>query len=260
MKAADHIIDLGPNAGEHGGQIVFEGDYAHLIAPKNQSLTGRYLRGELKVSHRKHRHRITPKGSIKFFGARMHNLKGIDVSVPLGLLTVVTGTFPAPANRRSFAWRHLHRPLQSKSTEPTEDSPKTTCTRVEGASRINDVVMIDQTPIGPHAPLEPGHVHQSLRHNPNDLRQHARCREAEATPPVTFRSTSLGGRCETCQGDGTVTVEMQFLADEELICEDCNGTRFKSAILDIKYKGLNFHEVLRPRWAKQSNSSTTHRD
>jgi excinuclease ABC subunit A len=252
MKAADHIIDLGPGAGEHGGRVVFEGDYPSLLAPTNQSLTGRYLRGELKVSHRRYRRRITPKGSIRFFGARMHNLKGIDVSVPLGLLTVVTGV--SGSGKSTLVHDVIYKSLQARlnSTGQTqsdeegldnEDSPRMTCNRVEGASRINDVVMIDQTPIG-----------RTPRSNPvtyikafdivRNIFAATRDAEKRGYSAGHFSFNVPGGRCETCQGDGTVTVEMQFLADVELVCDDCKGTRFKSAILDIRYKGLNVHEVL----------------
>ena len=250
MKAADHIIDLGPGAGEHGGTVVFEGDYAGLIAPANESLTGRYLRGELKVSHRKYRRRITPKGSLKFFGARIHNLKGFDVSVPLGLLTVVTGV--SGSGKSTLVHDVIYKSLQAKlstgkpvtdDTVPDDDSPRMTCSRVEGASRINDVVMIDQTPIGRTPRSNPVTYIKAFDVIRNIF---AATRDAEKRGYAAghFSFNVPGGRCETCQGDGTVTVEMQFLADVELICDDCKGTRFKSAILDIRYKGLNVHEVL----------------
>ena len=255
MRAADHIIDLGPGAGEYGGTVVFEGDYPGLIAPANESLTGRYLRGELKVSHRKYRRRITPKGSIKFFGARMHNLKGIDVSIPLGLLTVVTGV--SGSGKSTLVHDVIYKSLQAKlqstgsgeaagSAEENldnEDSPRMTCTRVEGASRINDVVMIDQTPIGRTPRSNPVTYIKAFDIVRNIF---AATRDAERRGYAAghFSFNVPGGRCETCQGDGTVTVEMQFLADVELVCDDCKGTRFKSAILDIRYKGLNVHEVL----------------
>ncbi len=249
MKAADHIIDLGLHAGENTAEnVVFEGDYPALIAPSNKSLTGQYLRGELKVSHRKFRRRITPKGSMKFFGARMHNLKGIDVSIPLGLLTVITGV--SGSGKSTLVHDVIFKSLQSKLSTPERDnapeqdeSPRMTCTRIEGASRINDVVMIDQTPIG-----------RTPRSNPITYIKafdivrtiFAGTRDAEKRGYTAghFSFNVPGGRCETCQGDGTVTVEMQFLADVELVCDDCKGTRFKSAILDIRYKGLNVHEVL----------------
>jgi excinuclease ABC subunit A len=250
MKAADHIIDLGPGAGEYGGTVVYEGDYPGLIAPSNQSLTGQYLRGELKVSHRKHRRRITPKGVVTFAGARVHNLKGFDVSIPLGLITVVTGV--SGSGKSTLVHDVIYKSLQAKlnSTETTtqaglddEETPRMTCARVEGASRINDVVMIDQTPIGRTPRSNPVTYIKAFDAIRNIF---AATRDAEKRGYSAghFSFNVPGGRCETCQGDGTVTVEMQFLADVELVCDDCRGTRFKSAILDIRYKGLNVHEVL----------------
>jgi excinuclease ABC subunit A len=182
----------------------------------------------------------------------MHNLKGIDVSVPLGLLTVVTGV--SGSGKSTLVHDVIYKSLQARlnSTGQTqsdeegldnEDSPRMTCNRVEGASRINDVVMIDQTPIG-----------RTPRSNPvtyikafdivRNIFAATRDAEKRGYSAGHFSFNVPGGRCETCQGDGTVTVEMQFLADVELVCDDCKGTRFKSAILDIRYKGLNVHEVL----------------
>src|SRR6185312_15636883 len=250
MRAADHIIDLGPHAGEHGGRLVFEGDYPSLIAPSNESLTGRYLRGELKVSQRKRRRHVTRKGSIKFFGARLHNLKGVDVSIPLGLLTVVTGV--SGSGKSTLVHEVIYKSLQSKlataqpeknETPESDESPRMTCTRVEGASRISDVVMIDQTPIGrtprsnPVTYIKAFDIVRSLFAGTRDS-------EKRGYTAGHFSFNVPGGRCETCQGDGTVTVEMQFLADVELVCDDCRGTRYKSGLLEIRYNGLNIHETL----------------
>jgi excinuclease ABC subunit A len=253
MRSADHIVDLGPGAGELGGRIVFEGDYPALIADTNGSLTGHYLRREMDVSRRKHRREINPRKTIRFIGARLHNLKGIDVTIPLGLLTVVTGvsgsgksTLVHDVIYRSLQAR-LHRRETADETGGGEDladeSPRLTCNRVEGADAVHEVVMIDQTPIG-----------RTPRSNPvTYIKAFDIIRGLFAATPTAekrgytaghFSFNVPGGRCEICQGDGTVTVEMQFLADVELICDECKGTRFKSAILDIKYKGLNIHEVL----------------
>jgi excinuclease ABC subunit A len=253
MKAADHIIDLGPGAGEHGGAIIFEGSYPELLE-STESLTGRYLRGEATVGRPKHRRRIDPKKTIRFSGARLHNLKGIDVTIPLGVLAVVTGV--SGSGKSTLVHDVIYRSLQAlinraggeatqNDSEDSSDSenPRSTCSRIEGAGVIHQVVMVDQTPIG-----------RTPRSNPvtyikafDTIRGlFAATREAEKRGYGTghFSFNVPGGRCETCQGDGTVTVEMQFLADVELICDECKGTRYKSGILDVRYKGLNIHEVL----------------
>ncbi len=252
MRAADHIVDLGPGAGEHGGTIVFEGSYPALIAPKNTSLTGRYLRNELMVSRRTKRHKVDPKNTLRFIGARAHNLKGIDVTIPLGMMTVVTGVSGSGKSTlvHDVIYQTLHARLQRASVpaggEEGEEieTGRVTCSRMVGAELVKDVVMIDQTPIG-----------RTPRSNPityikafdiiRGIFAATRDAEKRGYTPGHFSFNVPGGRCETCQGDGTVTVEMQFLADVELVCEECKGTRYKSAILDIRYKGLNIHEVLR---------------
>jgi excinuclease ABC subunit A len=251
MRAADHVIDLGPGAGEHGGNIIFEGDFPALIADRNGSLTGRYLRGEVQVTRRRHRRLPDAKKTLRLFGAYVHNLRGVNVAIPLGLLTVVTGV--SGSGKSTLVHDVVYRSLDAKlrggaasahDGETAEnDAPRMTCARMEGAEAVRAVVMIDQTPIG-----------RTPRSNPvtyikafDAIRGlFASTREAEKRGYAAghFSFNVPGGRCETCQGDGTVTVEMQFLADVELICEECRGTRFKSAVLDIKYKGLNIHEVL----------------
>ncbi len=252
MRAADHIIDLGPGAGEHGGNIIFEGDFPALIADRNGSLTGHYLRREMEVSQRKYRRDVNPHKMIRFFGARLHNLKGVDVAIPLRMLTVVTGvsgsgksTLVHDVVYKSLQARLQHRDgVDAEAGEfESEEAPRLSCTRIEGADGIQEVVMIDQTPIG-----------RTPRSNPiTYIKGFDIIRSLFASTPVAekrgytaghFSFNVPGGRCEVCQGDGTVTVEMQFLADVELVCDECKGTRFKSSILDIKYKGLNVHEVL----------------
>jgi excinuclease ABC subunit A len=251
MRAADHIVDLGPGAGEHGGNIIFEGNFPRLMADKNSSLTAKYLRGEMQVARRKHRRDVNERKILRFYGAWLHNLKGVDVAVPLGLLTVVTGVSGSGKSTlvHEVIYKSLQAKLQDGSTEGSgenedADAPRMTCTRMEGAHHVRDVVMIDQTPIGrtprsnPVTYIKAFDVIRSL---------FATTREAEKRGYTAghFSFNVPGGRCEVCQGDGTVTVEMQFLADVELICEECKGTRFKSAILDIKYKGLSIDEVLK---------------
>jgi excinuclease ABC subunit A len=255
MRAADHIVDLGPGAGEHGGQIVFEGPLPHLIANGNGSLTARYLRGEQTVSRPRLRRQVNPRHILRIAGARVHNLKNIDVEIPLGMMVAITGvsgsgksTLVHDVIYRSLEALHKsresdHEPEFDQAAEALEISPRLSCKKLEGADRILDTVMIDQSPIGrtprsnPVTYIKAFDIIRSL---------FAATREAERRgyTPGHFSFNIPGGRCEACQGDGTVTVEMQFLADVELLCEECQGTRFKSGILEIRYNGLNVHEVL----------------
>ena len=243
MRAADHVIDLGPGAGEHGGNIIFEGDYPALIADRNGSLTGRYLRHESQVSRPREHREPNPKKMLRFFGAHLHNLRGVDVSIPLGLLTVVTGV--SGSGKSTLVHDVIYKSLQARTqhaegvTETDDadldfdESPRLTCTRMEGADAIHEVVMIDQAPIG-----------RTPRSNPityikgfdviRSLFASTAAAEKRGYTAGHFSFNVPGGRCETCQGDGTVTVEMQFLADVELICDECKGTRFKSSILDVR--------------------------
>jgi excinuclease ABC subunit A len=254
MRAADHIVDLGPGAGEHGGSIVFEGSYRQIVAKRNGSLTGGYLRGDKSVTVPGEIR--TPRHWVRFFGARQHNLKNLDVSIPLHVLAVVTGV--SGSGKSTLVHEVIYRSLNaligkrdsgveerepSTPEEALDEGSKLTCRRVEGADRVQQVVMIDQSPIGRTPRSNPVTYVKAF-----DLVRglFASTREAEKRGYSAghFSFNVPGGRCETCQGDGTVTVEMQFLADVELICEECKGTRYKSAVLDVKYNGLNIHEVL----------------
>jgi len=250
MRAADHIVDLGPGAGELGGRVTFEGPYKSLVSNGAGSLTGRYLRGEIRTSQRRARRMVNPKRLVKFAGARAHNLKNIDVAIPLDMMVVVTGVSGSGKSTlvHEVVWRSLESRMTHEPAADPEEVPeaheKITCRGVEGANLLTDVVLVDQSPIG-----------RTPRSNPVtyikvfDLIRALFAATAESGrrgyTPGHFSFNIPGGRCETCQGDGTVTVEMQFLADVELVCDDCKGTRFKSGILDVRYRGLNIHEVLR---------------
>ncbi len=262
MAEADHILDIGPGAGETGGKLIFSGTYQQLLLPDHSatpSLTGRYLRGEISVIRPRERRKVNPKRTIKFFGARANNLKNVDVEIPLGMMVAVTGVsgsgksslihdvvFKAldlQVNKERDAAKTKGK-LATDGDQPAEGAArKILVKRVERADLLTSVVMVDQSPIG-----------RTPRSNPvTYVKAFDLIREIfAATPEATRRGYTSGhfsfnipgGRCETCQGDGTVTVEMQFLADVELICEECKGTRYKQTILDIRYKGLNIHEVL----------------
>lgn len=258
MAEADHILDLGPGAGENGGRVIFAGSYGQLLKPPKepvsrnsmQSLTGRYLRGELAVSRALDRKKVNGKRTIRFFGARANNLKDVDVEIPLGMLVAITGV--SGSGKSSLVHEVIYHALdaqvnkarQAQTDEERENTNrKVTLKRVERADLLTSVVMVDQSPIG-----------RTPRSNPvTYIKAFDLIRDAFASTPEAekrgyaaghFSFNIPGGRCETCQGDGTVTVEMQFLADVELVCEECKGTRYKSSVLDVRYKGLNIHEVL----------------
>jgi excinuclease ABC subunit A len=236
IQAADHVIDLGPGAGELGGKLLFAGPY-DAILQEHKSLTGRYLSGELRIPVPNKRHK--PAGKfLRLFGAYLHNLQNLDVMIPLGTLTVVTGV--SGSGKSTLVHDVLYKALAAKRVG---GSVKEFCDRLEGDSSIREVVIVDQSPIG-----------RTPRSNPATyLKAFDAIREVFADTPDAkrrgytaghFSFNVPGGRCETCQGDGTVTVEMQFLADVELICEECRGTRFKSSVLEVRYRGKNIHEVL----------------
>ncbi len=256
MRAANHIVDLGPGAGEHGGNIVFEGTLQKLMGNGAGSLTARYLRGELKVSAERPRRAINPRRTLKILGARAHNLKNIDVEIPLGMMVVVTGV--SGSGKSTLVNDVLYRTLEGLSklreTRPEAadggagegmESPSQpmVCRKLEGAERIAETVMVDQSPIGRTPRSNPVTYIKAFDHVRSLF---ASTREAVKRGYTAghFSFNIPGGRCEACQGDGTVTVEMQFLADVELVCEECKGTRYKSGVLEVKYNGLNIHEVL----------------
>jgi len=236
IMAADYVMDLGPGAGEHGGKLIFSGTRDQMLKDAH-SITGRYLRGELKILVPPRRRK--PQGKfVKIFGARSHNIKGLDVMIPLGLLVAVTGV--SGSGKSTLVYDVLYKALQARRTG---GNWREFCDRLEGDNSITAVEMVDQTPIG-----------RTPRSNPATYLKAFDCiREVFASTPEAkkrgftpghFSFNIPGGRCEACQGDGTVTVEMRFLADVELVCEECRGTRYKSSVLDVHYKEKNIHEVL----------------
>jgi len=236
IQAADHVIDLGPGAGELGGKLLFSGNYAAMLE-EHKSLTGRYLSGELRIPVPNNRHKRTGN-FLRLFGANLHNLQNVDLTIPLGTFTAVTGV--SGSGKSTLVHDVLYRALAAKRNG---GSVKEFCEGLEGDAGVREVVIVDQSAIG-----------RTPRSNPATyLKAFDAIREVFAgTPDAKRRGYSAGhfsfnvpgGRCETCQGDGTVTVEMQFLADVELICEECRGTRFKSSVLEVRYREKNIHDVL----------------
>ncbi len=239
IRAADHLLDLGPGAGELGGHLLAAGTVEE-VRENPASLTGRYLSGRTSIAVPKHR-REPGREKIVLRGARIHNLRGVDVEIPLGLLCCVTGV--SGSGKSTMVHQVLHRALLQALGQGEGGDPAHLYRELSGAQYLNDVVLVDQSPIG-----------RTPRSNPvTYIKAFDAIRELFSAQPdarrknLTAGSFSFnvpGGRCDVCEGDGTVTVEMQFLADVELPCEECNGTRYKAGILEVKYKGKNIHEVL----------------
>jgi excinuclease ABC subunit A len=237
MRAADHVIDIGPGAGELGGEVVYEGGFEGLLED-DASLTGKYLRGEVQIKAPKE-HRAAGKQKLVLRGAREHNLKNIDVTIPLGQLVLITGV--SGSGKSTLVHNCLYAGLKQQRGEPQGQVGD--FASLEGGKFLDDIILVDQSPIGrtPRSnPVTYIKVYDAIRE------AFASTREAQARGynASHFSFNVPGGRCDVCEGDGTVTVEMQFLADVELVCEECNGTRFKSSVLEIRYRGKNIHEVL----------------
>jgi excinuclease ABC subunit A len=239
LRAADHLLDLGPGAGEFGGKLLAEGVLAEIEA-NPASLTGRYLSGKIAIPVPTRR-REPGREKLVLKGARANNLHGLDVTIPLGMLVAVTGV--SGSGKSTLVHQVLYRAVARALGQTDGGDPSGVFTSLSGAERLNDVVLVDQTPIG-----------RTPRSNPiTYIKGFDLVRELFASQPESKRRSLTpghfsfnvpGGRCNTCEGDGTVTVEMQFLADVELPCEDCNGTRYQPRILEVQYKGKNIHDVL----------------
>jgi excinuclease ABC subunit A len=237
MRAADYILDIGPSAGELGGRVIYEGDFKGLMVDQ-ASLTARYLRGEAEIKEPKQRRPIQ-KRRLSLQGASEHNLKSIDVEFPLDMLVCVTGV--SGSGKSTLIHDCIYAGLKKQRGD--WQGHVGAFSKLEGSELIDDVILVDQSPIGrtPRSnPVTYIKVYDGIR----EVFSATREAQARGFDPSHFSFNLPGGRCDVCQGDGTVTVEMQFLADVELVCEECKGTRFKQQILDIRYRGKNVHEVL----------------
>jgi len=239
LRAADHLLDLGPGAGEFGGKLLAEGVLAEIEANPN-SLTGRYLSNKIAIPVPTRR-RAPGRERLVLKGAEANNLHNLSVEIPLGMLVAITGV--SGSGKSTLVHQVLYRAIARALGHTEGGDPTGYFKSLTGVERLNDVVLVDQTPIG-----------RTPRSNPItyikgfDLVRELFAAQPEAKrlslTPGHFSFNVPGGRCNTCEGDGTVTVEMQFLADVELPCEDCNGTRYQAKILEVRYKGKNIHEVL----------------
>ena len=240
IRAADHLLDLGPGAGELGGELLAEGT-VNEVKEIPGSVTGRYLSGRASIPVPRHRQE-PGRERLMLRGARIHNLRGVDVDVPLGLLSCITGV--SGSGKSTLVHQVLYRALlRALGQEAGALETANLYREISGSQYLNDVVLVDQSPIG-----------RTPRSNPvTYIKAFDAIRELFAAQPdarrkgLTAGSFSFnipGGRCDVCEGDGVVTVEMQFLADVELPCEQCNGMRYQPSILEVKYKGKNIHDVL----------------
>ncbi|HEV7699230.1 MAG TPA: excinuclease ABC subunit UvrA [Pyrinomonadaceae bacterium] len=237
MRAADHVIDIGVNAGEFGGELVYEGTMDGLVRSE-RSLTAKYLRGEAEIKVPQQRRKAT-KRVLEIVGAREHNLQNVSAKIPLDMLVCITGV--SGSGKSTLVHDVLYAGLKKMRGE--WNTHVGFFKDIKGAEHIDDIILVDQSPIG-----------RTPRSNPvTYIKAYDAIREVFAATNAAktkgynashFSFNVPGGRCEICQGSGVVTIEMQFLADVELTCEDCRGTRFKQEVLDVKYKGRNIHEVL----------------
>ncbi|MCD4825818.1 MAG: excinuclease ABC subunit UvrA [Phycisphaerae bacterium] len=241
MRAADMIIDMGPAAGRHGGRIVAQG-HIDEICESHGSLTGRYLSGRLKIDTPARRRKLLKKHSLELKGCREHNLKNLNVKFPLGGIVCVTGVSGSGKSTliNQTLLRALKRRLYNSKPRPGEYD------KILGVSDVDKVIEIDQSPIGRTPRSNPATYTGVFDH----IRQlFAKTREAKIRgyKPGRFSFNVKGGRCEACQGQGLKRIEMHFLPDVYVTCQECKGTRYNRETLEIKYKGKNIADVLAMR-------------
>lgn len=237
MKACDHIVDMGPEAGVNGGEVVYNGPAKSILKDKN-SLTAKYLNGELKINYNEIRRK--PINAIYLTGASQHNLKDIDVKVPLNALTVVTGV--SGSGKTTLIKKILY-PALVRQFDGGGEKPGAFKELRGDLKKISAVEMIDQNPLGRSSrsnPVTYVKAYDAIR----DLFARQQLSKIRGYTAGTFSFNIEGGRCENCKGDGEVIVEMQFLADVHLRCEVCNGRKFKEDVLEVLYKDKNIYDVL----------------
>lgn len=238
MKAADEIIDMGPNAGTLGGNVVFQGIHEDLVKA-DKSLTAKYLTNKLKIEVPKSRRPW--KKYIEISGARENNLKNVSVKFPLEVLTVITGV--SGSGKSSLVKKILFPALTKMLGGQTEDSTGKLDGLKGDIDHIGAIEYIDQNPIGKSSRSNPVTYIKAFDEIRNLLATQKQAK-AQAMKPSHFSFNVAGGRCDECEGEGEIKVEMQFIADVYLTCESCGGKRFKEEILAVKYRGKNVHDIL----------------
>jgi excinuclease ABC subunit A len=236
MMAADHLVDLGPGAGEHGGHVISAGTPAQ-VAKDPASLTGQYLSGKRKIELPEERR--SPNGALLVRGAREHNLKGVDVAVPLGVFCCVTGV--SGSGKSTLVNETLHHSVanrlhQAKLRPGAHDG-------VDGLSQIDKIINIDQSPIG-RTPRSNPATYTGVFDHIRQLFTQTQESRARGYKPGRFSFNVKGGRCEVCRGDGQIKIEMHFLPDVYVPCEQCHGKRYNRETLEVRFKGKNIGDVL----------------
>ena len=238
IRAADYIIDLGPGAGEHGGEVVVQGVLERVINER-ASLTGKYLRGDLKIPVPEKRRTLDDKKTLKIIGAKEHNLKDIDVEIPLGTFVCVTGV--SGSGKSTLVDEILYRALAKKLYKSKEKPGAYKA--IKGIENIDKVIVIDQSPIG-RTPRSNPATYTGLFGPIRDLFAKLPESKIRGYKPGRFSFNVKGGRCESCMGDGIKKIEMHFLPDVYVQCEVCKGKRFNEQTLTVAYKGKSISEVL----------------
>lgn len=239
IRAADYIIDIGPLAGINGGELVYAGTYEDFKKGGHESLTAQYIAGELSIPVPSHRRDGSNK--IEITDASQHNLKGIDVTIPLNVLTVVSGV--SGSGKTTFVKHILYPALRRHLGESIPVSPGIHRELKGDLSAIQQVELVSQNPIGKSSrsnPVTYVKAYDSIR----KLFASQKMSKVRGYAAKHFSFNVEGGRCDTCNGDGEITVEMQFLADVKLVCEDCGGRRFKQDVLEVKYNNMSISDVL----------------
>jgi len=236
MLAADYIVDIGPKAGEYGGEVVATGT-AKQIMKNKRSITGAYLSGKIKIPVPQVRRK--PSGFLKVVGAQENNLKNIDVEIPLGIFTCVTGVSGSGKSSlvNQILYKRLAKELNRAKTKPGLHKD------IEGFDQLDKIIAIDQSPIG-RTPRSNPATYTGVFDQIRDLFAMTKDAKAKGYNKGRFSFNKKGGRCEACAGDGIIKIEMHFLPDVYVPCEVCHGKRYNRETLEVKYKGKSIYDVL----------------
>jgi excinuclease ABC subunit A len=236
MHAADHLVDMGPGAGEHGGYVVAQGTAAEVMKVP-ESLTGQFLSGTRRIEPPAKRR--TPSGYVTIEGARQHNLKAVDVDVPLGVFTAVTGVSGSGKSTlvNEILYKAVSNRLHRSRMRPGAHK------RITGLEQLDKIISVDQSPIG-RTPRSNPATYIGLFDQIRDLFSKTQEARARGYKPGRFSFNVKGGRCEVCRGDGQIKIEMHFLPDVYVPCEQCHGKRYNRETLDIRFKGKTIADVL----------------